>query len=68
MGSGEIKKVVRIFRSHAEAEAADREFYRSLTPEQRVDIQLELIRRYREEHGISERLERVARVFRRAPR
>src|SRR5687767_12091862 len=31
-----MQKVARIFRSHAEAEKADREFYRSLTPSQRL--------------------------------
>ncbi len=68
MISGEMKKVVRVFRSRQEAEAADREYCRSLTPAERIDIQLELIQRYREEHGIGERLERVARVVHRPPR
>jgi hypothetical protein len=39
-----VEKVVRKFRSFQEAEEADREFYRSLTGEQRVDILLELNR------------------------
>lgn len=30
----------RVFSSFAEAEAADREYYRSLTPAQRIDIVL----------------------------
>lgn len=58
-----VERVVRIFKSHAEADAADREFYRSLTPQQRVDMLLELIEMYREETGESaERLERVCRI------
>ncbi len=63
-----MQRVVRVFSSFGEAEASDREFYRSLTPQERVEIQLELIRRYREAHGIGERLERVARVVRRPAR
>jgi hypothetical protein len=58
-----VEKVVRIFNSHAEADAADREFYRSLTPQQRIDILLEMLATYREETGeTSERLERVCRI------
>jgi hypothetical protein len=34
---------VRVFPSFQEAEDADRAFYRSLTPEQRLDILLQLI-------------------------
>ncbi|MCS6952574.1 MAG: hypothetical protein RMK57_09110 [Bryobacterales bacterium] len=52
---------VRIFQSFQEAEAADREFYKSLTPEQRLDILLELIAR----HGSSEGLQRIYRVLER---
>jgi len=40
-----MQKIARIFRSHAEAEKSDREFYRSLTPSQRLDILLTLIAR-----------------------
>jgi hypothetical protein len=40
-----MQKVARIFRSQAEAEKADREFYRSLTPSQRLDILVTLIAR-----------------------
>ena len=64
----DIQRVARVFSSFEEAEASDREFYRSLTPQQRIEIQLELIRRYRQAHGISERLERVAGVIRRPAR
>ena len=43
-----MSKTFRKFDSHAAADAADRAFYRSLTPEQRLDILLELVHRYRE--------------------
>src|SRR5438309_6522351 len=33
-----VEKIARKFRSFAEAEAAEKEFYRSLTPEQRMEI------------------------------
>jgi hypothetical protein len=38
-----MERVCRKFRSFAESEAADREYYRSLTPERRLEILLELI-------------------------
>ena len=37
---------VRKFASHEEADKADREYYRSLTPERRVEILLELVETY----------------------
>ena len=57
-----MEPVIRQFDSHAEAEAADRNFYRSLTPAQRLEILFDLVTRYREEHGCSDRLERVYRI------
>lgn len=57
-----MERVARIFRSHKEAEQASREYMDSLSPEERLEIQQELIARYREEHGIGEKLERVARL------
>ena len=51
-------KQVRVFRSFQEAEDADRAFYRSLTPEQRLDILLQLIA----QHGPVQRLERVYKI------
>lgn len=38
-----MEKVVRIFRSFDEANRADREFYKSLTPEERMRILYELV-------------------------
>ena len=54
-----MEKVVRKFESHEEAERADREFYRSLTPKQRVEIALQLIDDY---YGTEHRLEAVCRI------
>ncbi len=59
-----MEKVVRKFQSHAESDRADREYYLSLTPEQRMDIMLELVARYRESFGDEARqgLKRVYRI------
>lgn len=38
-----MEKVVRVFDSFEAAEAADREYYRSLTPEQRLRILFDLV-------------------------
>lgn len=64
-----MKRVVAKFSSHQEAEQADREYYRSLTPQQRLDILLELIESSRkEDDAASERFERVYRIVKLAPR
>ncbi len=57
-----VEKVVTIHHSHREAEQADNEYYRRLTPEQRLDILLALINPEPEEHGPQSRLERVYRI------
>ncbi len=57
-----MERVVRVFQSHEEAEAADRAYYRSLTPQQRLEILLELIARARPQDESAERLERVYRI------
>ena len=55
-----MEKVVRKFRTFEDAERADREYYASLTPDERMAILLELVQR---EHGdASKGLERVYRV------
>jgi hypothetical protein len=41
-----MEKEIRIFRSFEESERADREYYRSLTGAQRVDILLDLVNRW----------------------
>ena len=54
-----VKRVVRVFKSHEEADRADREYYRSLTPKERVDIVLTLVQR---SGPAAKRFERVCRV------
>jgi hypothetical protein len=63
-----MEKVVHKFRSHAEADAADRAYYHRLTPDQRMDVLLDLINAQRGTDEASQRLARVCRVVKRAPR
>ncbi len=55
-----MEKVVRVFNSHEESERADREFYRSLTPKERVEIALQLID---DTYGTEHRLEPVVKII-----
>jgi len=48
-----VERIVRQFESHAEADAADRTYYLSLTPRQRLEILFDLVQLYREKHGCS---------------
>ena len=57
-----MEKAVRIFHSFAEAEQADREYYASLTPEQRLELVFELTAT-QQANGTEQRLERVCRVI-----
>lgn len=58
-----MDKVLKIFRSFDDAERADDEYYASLSPQERVDLLLDMIAAYRESLGETEqRLERVYRV------
>jgi len=58
-----IERIVQKFSSHEEAERAEREYYDSLSPEQRVEILLELMNRARDLNDpASQRLERVYRI------
>ena len=55
-----MEKVVRKFASHQEAAEADRQEDRGLTPQQRMDMMLELFARgCRKPDGTFPRLERV---------
>ena len=58
-----IDRSVRVFPSFKEAEKADREFYRSLTPAARLQIWFELCRFDR----LDEPEHRLQRVYRIAP-
>jgi hypothetical protein len=54
---------IRRFESHEEADEEDRRYYASLTAEERLEILLELIDRYRSGYGeAAERFERVYRI------
>jgi hypothetical protein len=54
---------LQVFTRFAEAEEAETNYYASLTPQQRLDLQLEIIARHREALGqTDQRLERVYRV------
>ena len=58
-----MERVVRIFNSHAEAEAADRAFYAAMSPQERLDMLLPMQERYRESLGdAGSRFERTCRI------
>ena len=53
----------RVFRSFDEADRADEEYYANLSAEERLDVLLEIIERYRSSLGeAADRFERVHRV------
>ena len=52
-----VEKKAKKFRSFAEAEKADRDFYKKLTGNERLQILVELLN-----HGPEQRLERVSRI------
>lgn len=59
----ETPKTLRVFSSFREAEKADHEFYAAASPQERLDILLELIARHRESMGEAAKgFERVYRV------
>jgi len=53
-----VEKTVKKFRSFSEAEKADRDFYKKLTGNERLQILVELLN-----HGPEQRLERVSRII-----
>jgi hypothetical protein len=58
-----VDRAIRTFKSFAEAEAQEHAEYAALSPDERVDILLELIARYRESLGeAAEGFERVHRI------
>ncbi len=60
---GLVERVWRRFEGHEEARRANLDYYRRLSPQQRLDILLELMSAFRkEEDASSERLERVCRI------
>ena len=62
-----MKKTIRVFKSFAEAENADKEYYRALTPAQRVALLLILRDQYSPyPDDITEGFKRVYRVTKRS--
>jgi hypothetical protein len=59
-----MDKTIRAFGTHAEADRADRSYYASLTPAERLDILLELVANHQESLGEPAKgFERVYRVI-----
>ena len=59
----DVESQAKRFSSHEDAKKAEREYYRRLTPAQRLEILLELIDRHRDKSDASsQRLERVYRI------
>jgi len=63
-----MEKVIKIFNSHSDAEKADRQFYKSLSCQERLNILLTLIARYQKAGPDETRtgLKRVYRVIKRS--
>ena len=58
-----MDKVLQVFHSFDDADRADEAYYAGLTPEERVDILLDLVANYRESLGeVARRFEIVYRV------
>lgn len=58
-----VERTLQVYESFEEADQADRRYYASLTPQQRLDLVLDLVQRHNQGHGeTSDRLERVYRV------
>lgn len=59
-----MDKPIQIFDSFADAERAEEEYYKSLSPEQRLDLLLEIIAGYRgSKNETTRRFERVSRII-----
>jgi len=58
-----VERVAQVFASFDAADQADDQFYADLTPQERLDLLLELVERHRSALGASaERFERVHRI------
>jgi uncharacterized protein YdeI (YjbR/CyaY-like superfamily) len=57
-----VEKTARIFHSFAEADKAEAQYYRSLTPEQRLEILFDLVDSQKPDET-EQRLERVCRII-----
>ena len=64
-----MKRVLRKFDNFADAERANRRYYRGLTPQQRLDILLDMVAAHRETLGeAGQRFVRVYRIVKRPHR
>lgn len=62
-----MEKAIQVFRSFQEAEEADKEYYRSLSPAERVEILLILRDEYSPyDDELTEGFERVCRIIERS--
>ncbi len=57
-----MQKVVQKFSSHQASDAADRAYYRSLTPEQRLDMLFTLIAQGKAPHELGQKPAKVFRI------
>ena len=58
-----VEPICKVFKSHEEAEAADRAYYAAMSPQERLNLLLEIVARHRESLGeAAERFERVHRI------
>lgn len=59
-----VEKTIRVFKSFEEAESADKEYYRSLSPAERVEILLILRDQYSPyDDELTKGFERVCRII-----
>ncbi len=58
----------RVFRSFAEADLADQQAYRDMTPDRRVELALFIFDSYYGSHEGPQRMERVAKLIKRPRR
>ena len=64
-----MKKIVSKFDNFADAERANRKYYHSLTPQERLDILLDLVAAHRKTLGeAGQRFVRVYRIVKVPPR
>ena len=65
--SAAMEKTIQFFKSFAEAEEADKKYYQSLTPTQRIEILLILRSQFQpHDHESRGRLKRVYRIIKRS--
>jgi len=64
-----MQRVIAKYSSHDEADRASREYYRQLTPQQRLDILFDLIDQFQPQtDALTERFQRVYRIVKFSPR